>query len=87
MSQITQSKNTPIFIMTYSLILQAKLSLVEGDLEKVNDLLSEVEKIAAEKKIDTLLSQVQREQKRLETELEKWEGMIQRNISITERME
>lgn len=86
-SQITQNQNLPLFIMISFFILQAKLSLVEGDFEKASDLLTDAERVVAEEKLDTLLSQVQREQTKLQTELEKWKGMIRRNVSIVERME
>ncbi|MFX0116735.1 MAG: carbon-nitrogen hydrolase family protein, partial [Candidatus Hodarchaeota archaeon] len=70
-----------------ALLLQAKLSLVEGDLGKVNERLAEAQQIAEKKGLGNLLQQVKQEQAQAKAELDKWHGLIARNASIEERID
>jgi len=74
-------------LLVMALILQAKLSLVKGDVKEANALLGKAYNIADEKKFYNLLSQVKNEQQSIYNELNKWEGLFQRDAPIRERME
>ncbi|MHA2244793.1 MAG: tetratricopeptide repeat protein [Candidatus Hodarchaeales archaeon] len=74
-------------LLVMALILQAKLTLVKGDIKEANALLGKAFNIADEKKFHNLLTQVKNEQQGIYDELNKWEGLFQRNAPIRERME
>ncbi|MFX0123808.1 MAG: tetratricopeptide repeat protein [Candidatus Hodarchaeota archaeon] len=69
-----------------ALLLQAKLSLVEGNLNKVEVLLKEAQQIAQEKGLGKLLTMVTQEQEQIKSELDKWNSFIVRNTPIQERI-
>ncbi|MFQ5981219.1 MAG: tetratricopeptide repeat protein [Candidatus Heimdallarchaeota archaeon] len=69
-----------------ALILQAKLSLIEGDLAAVTQLLEQARFTADENKLELLAKKVSRERDHLETQFETWRGLIQRNASFEERL-
>lgn len=71
----------------YTLILQAKLSMVDGDLTSTLQLLDEAQAIAEEKKSDYILDKVIKERKHVEGQYEKWQRLIQTNASYKERLE
>ncbi|MFX0150680.1 MAG: tetratricopeptide repeat protein [Candidatus Hodarchaeota archaeon] len=82
---IGQEKN--IFPTTIkALLLQAKLSLVEGDFKKVEELLEEAHQIAQRKGLGKLLIMVTQEQGQVKSELERWSSLFDRNASIQERI-
>ncbi|MFX0015529.1 MAG: tetratricopeptide repeat protein [Promethearchaeota archaeon] len=70
-----------------SLLLQTKLALVQGDVEEASQLLSNAKKLASEKKLVNLLTQIKAEQETVQAELDKWNQLIQRKASIQERIE
>ncbi|MFX0113454.1 MAG: tetratricopeptide repeat protein [Candidatus Hodarchaeota archaeon] len=70
-----------------ALLLQAKLSLVEGDLEIANERLAEAQLIAEKKGLGNLLQQVNQEQAQAKAELDKWHRLIAKNASIEERID
>ncbi len=70
-----------------ALLLQTKLALVQGDVEEASHLLSNAKKIASEKNLINLLVQIKVEQETVQTELDKWNQLIQRKASIQERVE
>ncbi|MFX0119621.1 MAG: tetratricopeptide repeat protein [Candidatus Hodarchaeota archaeon] len=70
-----------------TLILQAKLSMVEGDLNASEQLLDHVELIAKEKKIHQLTNKVLKEKEQLKNQYEKWEYLIQSNAPFGSRLE
>ena len=70
-----------------ALLLQTKLALVQGNVEEASQLLSNAKKIASEKKLGNLLSQIKMEQETVQAELGKWNELIQRKASIQERIE
>ncbi|MFX0086422.1 MAG: tetratricopeptide repeat protein, partial [Candidatus Hodarchaeota archaeon] len=70
-----------------TLILQAKLSMVEGDLNASQQFLDRVERIATEKQIQHLLTKVQKEKEQLKNQYEKWESLIQSNAPFGSRLE
>ncbi|MHA2247133.1 MAG: tetratricopeptide repeat protein [Candidatus Hodarchaeales archaeon] len=74
-------------LMVMSLLLQTKLTLIHGDFEDASSLLSTAKKIASEKKLGNLLSQVKSEQETVQAELDKWDDLILRKASTHERIE
>ncbi len=61
--------------------------MVKGDVKEANALLGKAFYIADEKKFHNLLTQVKNEQQGIYNELNKWEGLFQRDAPIRERME
>ncbi|MHA2294395.1 MAG: tetratricopeptide repeat protein [Candidatus Hodarchaeales archaeon] len=70
-----------------TLILQAKLSMVEGDLNESQQLLDRVEMIAKEKEIQHLTNKVLKEKEQLKNQYEKWKSLIQSNAPFESRLE
>ena len=70
-----------------TLILQTKLSMVKGDVEEANNLLSTAKDIAEGKNLSTLLSQIKKEQEIIQSELDKWQDLFKRQASLQERLE
>ncbi|MHA2499096.1 MAG: tetratricopeptide repeat protein, partial [Candidatus Hodarchaeales archaeon] len=70
-----------------ALLLQAKLSLIEGELENVNERLEAAQQIAEEKGLGNLLQQVSQEQAQAKAELDKWQGLIGGNAPVAERID
>ena len=69
-----------------ALLLQAKLSLVEGNLQRVEELLEEAQQIAQKKNLGKLLTMVTQEQEQIKTELHKWNSLLASNAPIQERI-
>ena len=70
-----------------TLILQAKLSMVEGDLNASQQFLDRVELIAKKKEIHHLANKVLEEKEQLKNQYEKWEFLIQSNAPFGSRLE
>ncbi|MFX0211474.1 MAG: tetratricopeptide repeat protein [Candidatus Hodarchaeota archaeon] len=70
-----------------TLILQSKFALIEGSAEKANTLLETADNIAKEKELKQLDQKVNREQKVLNKELNKWIELAERNAPLIERIE
>jgi hypothetical protein len=68
-------------------ILQAKLSMVEGDLYASQQFLDQVELVAKEKGIQQLVNKVQKEKEQLINQYEKWESLIHSNAPFGSRLE
>ncbi|MFQ5979390.1 MAG: tetratricopeptide repeat protein [Candidatus Heimdallarchaeota archaeon] len=83
---IAHRQGSPL-LLVMSLLLQAKLAMVEGELKDAVRLLTTAQKLATEKKLGTLLVQVEQEQQLLQGELDKWEELSQRNAPLKERVE
>jgi tetratricopeptide (TPR) repeat protein len=83
---IAQSQNSSL-VIAMALILKTKLSLVEGKVEEASNLLSTAKRITEEKKLRYLLPKVKYEQETIQSELDKWEELIQRKASIQERLQ
>ncbi|MFX0210559.1 MAG: tetratricopeptide repeat protein, partial [Candidatus Hodarchaeota archaeon] len=62
-----------------TLILQAKLSMVEGDLTTSQDYLDRAEILTMEKELHQLTKKVLKEQSHLKNQYEKWQSLIQTN--------
>ncbi|MFX0174015.1 MAG: tetratricopeptide repeat protein [Candidatus Hodarchaeota archaeon] len=62
-----------------TLILQAKLSMVEGNLIASQDYLDQAEILTEEKELHQLIKTVQKEQAHLKDQYEKWKSLIQAN--------
>ncbi|MHA2295003.1 MAG: tetratricopeptide repeat protein [Candidatus Hodarchaeales archaeon] len=70
-----------------ALLLNSKLSLLEGDLKNVDELLEEAHGTAAKAGITSLVDQISREKRRVKAEIEKWTSLLKRNAPIRERIE
>ena len=84
--EVAQNQKSSL-LTVMALLLKTKLALVRGKVEKANGLLSDAKKIASEKKLRNLLSKVKIEQETVQSELNKWDELIQRKASIQERIE
>ncbi|MFQ5978412.1 MAG: tetratricopeptide repeat protein [Candidatus Heimdallarchaeota archaeon] len=73
--------------MVKGLMLQGKLALLEGHLDKAAQLLEEASKIAEMAGLKNLHEQIQQEQEQISREVENWESLLARNASIRERFE
>jgi len=82
---MAQTQNSSLLI-AMTLILKTKLSLVEGNVEEANNLLSVAKRITEEKKLHLLLPKVKYEQETIQSEFDKWEELIQRKATIQERL-
>lgn len=69
-----------------ALLLKSKFALVEGELDQTVNYFNEAKMIAKEKSFDSLVDKVEMEQKAFETELWKWQDLIQRHTSLKERL-
>jgi hypothetical protein len=74
-------------LIVKALLLQAKFEMIEGNLQKASKYLSQAEITAKEKDLGLIVKKVTTEKKNLENEFEKWQELIQRNVSIQERLE
>ncbi|MFX1286047.1 MAG: tetratricopeptide repeat protein [Promethearchaeota archaeon] len=70
-----------------SMIIQSKLSLIEGQLEDVEKILEKAKEIAIEFNLEYLLNLVEKEQNNVKSELEKWKSLLKRNAPVNERLE
>jgi len=68
-------------------ILQARLALVEGDMEKSSSLLSRAESIAKAKGLKLLEIKVKTQQDLLFNQLEEWKALLDRNSSLQKSFE
>jgi tetratricopeptide (TPR) repeat protein len=69
------------------LVLQAQLAIIEGNLEIALEHLIDAEKIAHEKNLIALKVSIKNEKKKLESEFEKWNVLIEYNLSIQQRID
>lgn len=74
-------------LMIDTLILQAKISMVEGDLIVSQKFLDQAELIIKKKRIHQLVNKLQEEKKQLKNQFEKWESLIQSNAPFGLRLE
>ncbi|MFX1515154.1 MAG: tetratricopeptide repeat protein [Promethearchaeota archaeon] len=86
LDEIATKQNSHSLIIDI-LILLAKLSMVEGDLNASQQFLDRVELIAKEKEIEYLANKVLREKEQLRTQYEKWESLIESNAPFGARLE
>jgi hypothetical protein len=81
----TKQKAPSLIIDT--LILQAKLSMVEGNLNASQQFLDRAEQITSEKDIHFLTDKILNEKRHLKNQYEKWESLIQTNAPFGARLE
>lgn len=74
-------------LLIESLLLQAKVHVIEGNLSKALSLLDQARVIAEEKTLNLLLSKVITEKNQLEQEYDKLQAIFQSNSSIHGRLE
>lgn len=83
---LAQDRHSFSLVVT-SLILKAKLAMIEGDLTLAAKYLEQARATAEEKNIGRLAEKVAAEKRQLEAQFETWEQLIQRNAPFRERME
>ena len=87
LDEIANKQNSHSLIID-SMILQAKLSMVEGDLNASQQLLDRVEElIVEEKEIPQLVDKVLKEKEKLKNQYENWEYLIRSNAPFGIRLE
>ena len=86
LDKIANKQNSYSLIID-TLILQAKLSMVEGKLNESQQYLDKAGQIADEKNIQQFASKVSGEKERLKEQYEKWEYLIQSNAPFGSRLE
>lgn len=79
-----QSSHT---LLVESYILQSKLALVELDVDQARILLSQAHVIAEEKGLDKLARAVAEERELLQSQLKKWESIVQQQPSAQEMID
>jgi tetratricopeptide (TPR) repeat protein len=75
----------PVWIET--LLFQAKLALVDGNLEEAEPILLKAEEMAINMELGQMRRLVTEERKRLDSDLEKWEDLTNSNAPLRERIE
>ncbi len=70
-----------------SLLLKAKFAVIEGDLPGSYKYYEQAREIATDNLLTQLLRNVDEDQRMFEAEFSKWENLIQRNVSIQQRIE
>jgi len=73
-------------VVIEALILESKLSLIEGNIAKAGKLLDEALTITKEKKLKFSQHKVIEEKKELEANLDTWNSMVEQNASMYERI-
>ncbi|MFX1514149.1 MAG: hypothetical protein ACFFCQ_16350 [Promethearchaeota archaeon] len=73
-------------LLVNTLILQAKFTLVEGNLTRAMQLLDQAKGIAEEKNLGKLSEKISAEKQLLITQLDTWEDLIQDNAPLKERL-
>ena len=80
-------KQNSISLIINSLILRAKLSQIEGNLEKAEMLLEDAIATAKKYKLDSLIKASLEEKNRLTSQYKKWQTLIESNASFKIRLE
>jgi tetratricopeptide (TPR) repeat protein len=80
-----KQQSSSLLIEAY--ILQSKMALLELDLDKARQLLSNARQLAEEKELQRLAVMVSREYDSLLSQLSKWTDLADRDVSLAERLE
>ena len=81
------SKNIGLFSnLIVALVLQSKLHLLNGHLDKASELLDEAENISEEKKLIKLIQEVKNEKQVLESTYTGWKDKLYSNEDLHQRM-
>ncbi len=83
---ISRAKNDHRTVVK-ALILQGKLTLLEGNLHRAEQLLGEAYDISEKVGFKILRDQTEQEQERIRIEIEKWEALLARNAPLREKLE
>lgn len=75
----------PLLIST--MLLQAKLALIEGNLTEAMQLLEQAKITTEEKKLARLVEKVVEEQKELSAQLDTWKNLVRENTPLLEKLE
>ena len=68
-------------------LLQARILLIEGEVDQSLSLLDETYSLALTKKLYPLAEQAKKQQGQLQNELTRWKGIIESNATVAERLE
>ncbi len=82
----SQRKESPLLLIR-TLQLTSKFSLIEGEAQTADDVLTQALSIAEEHGIFPLIESIQKEKKAIQSEMEKWMLLIKRNASLKEKIE
>jgi tetratricopeptide (TPR) repeat protein len=85
LSEIGQEQSS-FSVLVNALVLQSKLSLLEGNLSLATQLLEQALRTAEEKGLILLQENVKKEQTILESQIEEWQSLVERNASMYERI-
>ncbi|MHA2042156.1 MAG: tetratricopeptide repeat protein [Candidatus Thorarchaeota archaeon] len=83
----TANKQRSITSLLWLYILQAKLAVIEGDVELAKGLLDRAQTIADEKGLALFSRKIEKQQKLLSSQLEEWKALFVQNSSIQEQIE
>jgi tetratricopeptide (TPR) repeat protein len=86
LEEVANKQNSHSLIID-TLILQSKLSMVEGNLNTSQQFLNRGEQIAKDKEIINLANKVLKEKEELKNQYEKWEALIQSNAPYGSRLQ
>ncbi|MFX0205621.1 MAG: tetratricopeptide repeat protein [Candidatus Hodarchaeota archaeon] len=83
----TKTQDSQDFNMVVNaLLLRAKFTTVEGELDQAQEYFTQARMIIKEKNLSQLMQKVDIEQNELETDLHKWQDLIQQHTSLQERL-
>jgi tetratricopeptide (TPR) repeat protein len=83
----TANKQRSITSLIWLYILQAKLAVIEGDVEYAKGLLERAQTIADEKGLVLFSRKIKKQQQLLSSQLEEWKALFVQNSSIQEQIE
>ncbi|UCE12633.1 MAG: tetratricopeptide repeat protein, partial [Candidatus Heimdallarchaeota archaeon] len=80
-------KQNSYWLLVETYLLQSKLALMELNVEQALQLLNQTEQLANEKKLSQLIKTISIERDLLTTQLTKWEEIIDKKPSVSERIQ
>ncbi|MFX1367132.1 MAG: nitrilase-related carbon-nitrogen hydrolase [Promethearchaeota archaeon] len=83
----TANKQRSITSLIWLYLLQARLAVIEGDVDHAGSLLNRAKAISDEKGLALLSRKVEKQQTQLSSQLEEWKDLFLRNSSIHEQIE
>ena len=86
LSQLTEENNS-VSSKLDVMIIKSKLALIDGDLNKADELLKNSLAMAKEYQLGYTETRINKEKKLLEGDLDKWNALVKRGASIKEKMD
>ena len=81
------SKNNSTRLIIESRLLQAKIEIISGNLDRGEKLFVQAQFNAREKNLKLLTTEINREYENFKKQVNKWKLMIDTNASVSERLE